>query len=102
MDVNGIRAGQRVRVTSLQAARGWHGRALVTVPAGAQVEGVVHDLTADGFFELWLDSGELRSFSAHDRSIAVEPVATAARDDRDGVPQLREHGHRPPTRRSQR
>ena len=67
-----------MQVTSLQAVRGWRGRVMVTVPAGAQVAGTVQDLTADGFFELHSDSGELLSFSANDRSLAIEPVATPA------------------------
>ncbi len=74
MEIKGIRAGQRVRVTSLQAARGWQDRQLITIPAGRQAEGVVAELTGDGFFELQQDSGDVQSFNAHDTSILVAPL----------------------------
>lgn len=74
MEIKGIRAGQRVRVTSLQAAQGWQGRHLISVPAGRHADGVVQNLTGDGFFELLQESGEEQSFNAHDRSISVTPI----------------------------
>jgi hypothetical protein len=71
MEIKGISSGQRVRVTSLQAARGWIGRRLVTVAAGQVYDGVVQDLNTDGFFELQQDSGERQHFNAYDMSISI-------------------------------
>lgn len=71
----GIRVGQRVRVTSLQDARGWRGQQLLTVPAGRQCDGIVHDMTSDGFFELHQDSGDVQSFNTNDTSISVVPLS---------------------------
>ncbi len=76
MEIKGIRVGQRVCVTSLQPARGWQGRQLITIPAGQQVDGIVRDLTADGFFELQRDNGDVQSFNANDTSILVKRIAT--------------------------
>lgn len=74
MEVNGVRAGQYVRVTSLQASRGWRGQHLITIPAGAEYDGVVQNLTADGFFDLRRENGTLQSWSAYDTSISVTPL----------------------------
>lgn len=71
MEIKGITIGQRVRVTSLQAARGWKDRQLVTFPAGQEYDGVVQDLNADGFFELCQENGQLQSFNAYDTSISI-------------------------------
>jgi len=71
MEIKGLRVGNRVRVTSLQAVRGWQGWQLITVPAGRQLDGTVDDLNKDGFFDLRLASGELQNFNAYDTSIEV-------------------------------
>lgn len=74
MIIKGLRVGQRIRVTSLQAVRGWQGWQLITIPAGREFDGTVQSLNADGFFELKQDSGDLQSFSAYDTSIAITPA----------------------------
>ena len=74
MEIKGIRAGQRVRVTSLQVVRGWQGWQFISIPAGRQSDGVVQNLTGDGFFELRQESGEAHSFNAYDRSISVTSI----------------------------
>lgn len=71
MDSMSIHLGQRVRVTLVQPRRGWKGRELITIPAGVQYDGIVHDLSADGFFELHQTDGLRHSWSAHDTSIVV-------------------------------
>ncbi len=73
MEVQGVRSGQHIRVTLVQARRGWQGRSLVTIPAGTYYDGVVHALTADGFFDLRQANGDLQPFNAYDRSVAVIP-----------------------------
>ncbi len=35
MEIKGLRVGQPVRVTWLQAVRGWKGRQLITLPGGS-------------------------------------------------------------------
>lgn len=75
MEIDGIRTGQRVRVTSLQAVRGWQGRQLITIPAGRQSDGIVQDLTGDGFFELRQESGKVQIFNAYDTSISVSRIS---------------------------
>ena len=75
MEIEAMRAGQHVRVTSLQAVRGWQGQHLITIPAGRQSDGIVQNLTGDGFFELIQESGEVQSFNAHDTSISVTPIS---------------------------
>lgn len=75
MEIKGLRDGHRVRVTSLQAVRGWRGWELITVPAGHQSDGTVHDMNTDGFFDLRTASGELQSFNAYDTSIEVIRIA---------------------------
>lgn len=79
MEVNNISQGQRVMITSLQDARGWKGREMVTIPAGASFEGIVNELTADGFFELRTDTGDSLSFSVNDRSIMVIEIEPGLR-----------------------
>jgi len=74
MEIKGIRAGQRVRVTSLQVVRGWQGQKLTTIPVGQHADGIVQNLTGDGFFELCQESGEQHSFNAYDRSILVTHI----------------------------
>lgn len=74
MEVNGIRSGQRVRVTSLQAIGGWQGQTMITIPAGSQYDGIVQGLTVDGFFELRHEDGTLQNWSACDTSISVMPL----------------------------
>lgn len=74
MEINGIRAGQRVRVTTLQTVRGWQGQHLITVPLGRQCDGIVQNVTDDGFFELCQESGEKHSFNAYDQSISVTHI----------------------------
>lgn len=74
MIIKGLQVGQRIRVTSLQAARGWQGWQLVMIPAGREFDGTVQSLNADGFFELKQDNGDLQSFSAYDTSIAITPA----------------------------
>lgn len=78
MEINGIRRGQRVRVTSLQAVRGWQDRHLVTLPAGQQSDGIVEALTSDGFFELKQDGGAVQPFNVHDTSISVKRLPAEA------------------------
>lgn len=74
MEIKGIRAGQRVRVTSLQVVRGWQGQELTSVPVGQLADGIVQNLTSDGFFELRQESGEEQSFNAYDQSILVTHI----------------------------
>lgn len=75
MEIKGLHIGQRVRVTSLQAVRGWQGWQLITISAGQQSDGTVQELTVDGFFDLRLAGGELQSFNAYDTSIMVTRIA---------------------------
>lgn len=74
MEIKGIRSGQHVRVLSLQVMRGWHGRELITIPAGTQYDGIVQNLNGDGFFDLRQDNDDIEYFSAYDTSISVTQI----------------------------